>query len=180
MMQKPFSFSTLLTIATKGLLYTVALLAASLAYSALSVGLGWKVRFGPLLFVLFVELILAFGAYVGLRLFRLRRPMLIMALIPSLLGLVGGWNAGYRIAGGSCLSDYWHQTNQQLRNKRGSELSSEESAQLYSRVMADPQFFQECHKIAAQHSIPAFAVVFLVMLAFTRKERVPFKKPRVL
>ena len=99
---------------------------------------------GLFILVLSIELILAFISYFILHKFNLIRSVILLAIISSSIGLVGGWVTGYRATGAYLLSSYWDQTNKQLQETRGSKMSNEESEKLYNKVITNPEFYYLC------------------------------------
>ena len=121
--------------------------------------------------VLGIELVLAFISYFVLHKLNLIKSLILLVIISSSIGLAGGWVAGYRSTAGYLLFNYWEQTNKQLQETRGSKMSNEESEQLYNKVMSNPEFYYLLHKNAATHSLPAFFIVFLIILGFAKKQK---------
>jgi uncharacterized protein YneF (UPF0154 family) len=126
---------------------------------------------GTFIVILSIELILGFVAYIIFSKINITKSILVLVILSSSIGLIGGWYSGYRMAGSYILNNIWNQTNKELQETRGSEMSELESQQLYNQIISNHEFYNLCHKNAAIHAIPAFFIVFVIIFSVARKQR---------
>jgi len=166
-----FSLWNLPSIYERVVFWFIATVVISFAYSLLSVAVGGSVRWVSMAIVLVAESILAFLAYWALRKWLSLSSVFFLILIPSVIALIGGWIVEYRAAAGSYSHSLWYQANELSQKIQNRELSSQESKALWNEIVANPELPPLVHKIAAEHAVPAFAMVFAVMFVFLRKQR---------
>jgi hypothetical protein len=125
-----------------------------------------------LLIVVFVaELLLAFPAYFIFRKFYGNRSLIALAISASLIGLIAGWTIGYLSSANTVIRDYRDKVKVEVQQSRGTNLTEDEWHQLLEKLKVDPGVKYMSHKGAAIHAVPAFVVVFLIMVRLARKHQ---------
>lgn len=122
-----------------------------------------------LILVLIAEVIVAVGAYYLFRKVIKNKPLIVLAIIASLIGLMGGWIVGYRATGSQVTQAYLTKVNEQTIQSRGTPITSAEEERLKEKLFANPQFEYTLHKAAALHALPIFFVVMIIMIVKSRK-----------
>lgn len=119
--------------------------------------------------VLIAEAIMAVGAYYLFRKAMKNKPLILIAVAASLVGLIAGWVVGYRAVGNMIATDYLKEANKQTIQARGTPITIEEEAMLKEKLIAEPQLEYILHKAAATHALPAFLIVVIAMVVKSKK-----------
>jgi hypothetical protein len=93
-----------------------------------------------------------------------------LAIGACLLGLIVGWNAGYRIERDVAAQSLYESVNKSYRQTRGTDMPKEEWLSVYSRHMGNNRELElYLHKRAASYSIPPFIFILFFMLRLAKR-----------
>ena len=94
---------------------------------------------GVVFLILIVECFCAYAAYFIIRKIFQVQALKVLAVAVSLLGLIIGWTAAYRVAKDSEVQAHYNSVNNHYKQVRGSEMSGDEWSSVYSSYINNNQ-----------------------------------------